>query len=49
VTEYLKPQKRFADLFREGAEDTARIEAIQSMADHNIARFNLLGEEGGAR
>jgi pyruvate ferredoxin oxidoreductase beta subunit len=49
VTEYLRPQKRFAHLFREGAEDTARIEAIQSMADHNIARFNLLGEEGGAR
>ena len=45
VEEYLRPQKRFAHLFREGAEDRASIEAIQRMADANIARYGLLPAE----
>jgi len=44
VEEYLKIQRRFAHLFRPGAEDTDRIAAIQRMADHNIERFGLLDE-----
>jgi len=45
VTEYLKLQRRFAHLFKKGAEDTERIERIQRMADANIKRFGLLDEE----
>jgi len=41
VTEYLKRQKRFAHLFGKNP-DTARIEAIQRMADQNIADYGLL-------
>ena len=44
VEAYLKLQKRFAHLFREGAEDTERVGAIQRMADANIARYGLLPE-----
>jgi len=44
VEDYLKLQKRFAHLFKKGAEDTDRIAAIQRMADANIDRFDLLGE-----
>ncbi|MCW2306408.1 thiamine pyrophosphate-dependent enzyme [Rhodobium gokarnense] len=45
VEEYLKPQKRFAHLFK-GEGDVDRIAAIQRMADANIKRFGLLdGEE----
>ncbi|MEM8587402.1 MAG: thiamine pyrophosphate-dependent enzyme [Pseudomonadota bacterium] len=44
VEAYLKLQKRFAHLFREGAEDTERVGAIQRMADGNIARYGLLPE-----
>jgi pyruvate ferredoxin oxidoreductase beta subunit len=41
VTEYLKPQKRFAHLF--GAKpDAQRLARIQQMADHNIAEYGLL-------
>jgi pyruvate ferredoxin oxidoreductase beta subunit len=41
VEEYLKPQKRFAHLFRDGsgADVIARLQAI---ADRNIARYGLL-------
>jgi pyruvate ferredoxin oxidoreductase beta subunit len=43
VEEYLRPQKRFAHLFspRPRLEVIAR---IQAMADHNIGRYKLLGE-----
>jgi pyruvate ferredoxin oxidoreductase beta subunit len=41
VTEYLKPQKRYAHLFR-NPPDLERIERIQMMADRNIAEFGLL-------
>jgi len=44
VEAYLKLQKRFAHLFREGSEDTERVGAIQRMADANIARYGLLPE-----
>lgn len=44
VTDYLKPQRRFAHLFRP-VLDEARIAQIQAMADRNIQRFGLLREE----
>ncbi len=44
VEEYLRPQRRFAHLFRKGHEDTERLAALQRMADVNIKRFNLLAE-----
>ena len=47
VEDYLRPQRRFAHLFKKGAEDTPRIAAIQRMADANIKRFDLMGERGG--
>ena len=43
VEEYLKLQKRFAHLFGK-TPDTARLAAIQAIADRNIARFNLVRE-----
>jgi pyruvate ferredoxin oxidoreductase beta subunit len=43
VEEYLKIQKRFAHLFGK-PQDTARIAAIQALADANIRRFGLAGE-----
>jgi pyruvate ferredoxin oxidoreductase beta subunit len=45
VDEYLRPQRRFAHLFRKGAEDRERIAQIQRIADGNIQRFGLLAEE----
>ena len=45
VEDYVRPQKRFAHLFRKGAEDRERIDAIQRMADANITRYGLLGPE----
>jgi pyruvate ferredoxin oxidoreductase beta subunit len=45
VEEYLRPQRRFAHLFKKGAIDAARIAKIQKMADENIKRFNLLRKE----
>jgi pyruvate ferredoxin oxidoreductase beta subunit len=47
VEDYLRLQRRFAHLFKEGREDTERLAAIQRMADANIERFNLLGERAG--
>ncbi len=44
VEDYLRPQRRFAHLFKKGQEDTERIARLQRMADANIERFNLLGE-----
>jgi pyruvate ferredoxin oxidoreductase beta subunit len=43
VTEYLKPQKRFAHLFKDAGDD--RIARIQAIADRNIIEFNLLDRE----
>jgi pyruvate ferredoxin oxidoreductase beta subunit len=45
VEDYLRLQRRFAHLFKKGAEDRTRIDALQRMADANIARFGLLDEE----
>jgi len=44
VEDYLRPQRRFAHLFKKGHEDTEGIARLQRMADANIERFNLLGE-----
>ena len=44
VEDYLRPQRRFAHLFKKGQEDTTRLAMLQRMADANIERFNLLGE-----
>jgi len=41
VTEYLKPQKRYAHLFR-NPPDLERIGRIQMMADHNIEEYGLV-------
>ena len=41
VTEYLKPQKRYAHLFGK-SPDLDRIAQIQMMADQNIAEYGLL-------
>lgn len=46
VDEYLKPQRRFAHLFKKGQPSDERIGQLQAMADANIRRFNLLGSEG---
>ncbi|MCG8597894.1 MAG: thiamine pyrophosphate-dependent enzyme [Kiloniellales bacterium] len=48
VEAYLRLQRRFAHLFKEGAEDHERIAAIQCMADANIARYGLQPEEAQA-
>jgi pyruvate ferredoxin oxidoreductase beta subunit len=43
VSEYLKPQKRFAHLFKDNGND--QIARIQAIADRNIIEFNLLDRE----
>ena len=48
VEDYLRLQRRFAHLFKKGAEDRDRIAAIQRMADANIAKYELLPEEADA-
>jgi pyruvate ferredoxin oxidoreductase beta subunit len=48
VEEYLRPQRRFAHLFREPPQ-TEVIAQIQAIADRNIRRFGLLDLGGGAR
>ena len=45
VEDYLRAQRRFAHLFKKGAEDHERIDAIQRMADANIDRYGLLQED----
>nr|WP_205570480.1 thiamine pyrophosphate-dependent enzyme [Corynebacterium lactis] len=44
VTEYLKLQRRFAHLFKKGA-DPSVIEQLQAGADRNIRRYNLIDQE----
>ena len=48
VEAYLKPQRRFAHLFKKGAEDSKRIAGIQAMADANIADYGLMEKEAAA-
>lgn len=48
VEDYLRPQRRFAHLFKKGREDTERLEMIQRMADSNIRKFELLDEGASA-
>ena len=43
VEEYLRPQKRFAHLFREPPR-TDVIARVQTIADRNVRRFGLLEE-----
>lgn len=43
VTEYLRPQKRFAHLFQPKPDET-RLTAIQRIADRNIERFQVAVE-----
>ncbi len=43
VEDYLRPQRRYAHLFRE-PRDEAALAAIQAIADRNIARLGLLDE-----
>jgi pyruvate ferredoxin oxidoreductase beta subunit len=45
VTDYLKPQRRYAHLFGT-QEGKARIARLQAMADANIADFHLMNGEG---
>ena len=42
VTEYLRPQARFAHLFKPGGEDA--LNRWRALADANIRRYNLLGD-----
>jgi len=46
VEEYLKPQQRFAHLFRE-PERRDVLDLLQQMADRNIARYGLTSDEEG--
>ncbi len=45
VEAYLRLQRRFAHLFKKGAEDHERIARIQRMADANIRKYGLLPQE----
>ena len=45
VEEYLRPQRRYAHLFRDPPR-TDVIEQLQALADRNIRRFGLVEEEG---
>jgi pyruvate ferredoxin oxidoreductase beta subunit len=42
VADYLKLQKRFSHLFKDGKEDP-RVARLQQIADRNIAEYHLLG------
>jgi len=48
VEDYLRPQRRFAHLFKKGHEDKERLAVIQRMADSNISKFGLLNEGASA-
>jgi pyruvate ferredoxin oxidoreductase beta subunit len=45
VEEYLRPQRRYAHLFR-GAGEPDVLERLQALADRNIARYGLLDPKG---
>lgn len=44
VEEYLRPQRRFAHIFKN--KDTETLARIQAVADRNILRYGLIDEEG---
>jgi len=44
VEEYLRPQRRFAHIFK--GKDTETLSRIQAIADRNILRYGLIDEEG---
>ncbi|MDO5722626.1 MAG: thiamine pyrophosphate-dependent enzyme [Actinomycetaceae bacterium] len=44
VEEYLKLQRRFAHLFKPGADESV-LRRIQAQADRNIRRYNLIDDE----
>lgn len=44
VEEYLRPQRRFAHLFK-GEGDTATLHRLQAIADRNIRRYGLIDED----
>ncbi len=44
VEVYLKPQRRFAHLFKKGAVDEERIARLQAIANANIQEYDLLHE-----
>jgi len=48
VTEYLRPQRRFAHLFRDPPA-TEELDRLQALCDRNIRRFGLLGDGTEAR
>jgi pyruvate ferredoxin oxidoreductase beta subunit len=41
VTDYLKPQKRFAHLFADDPRAREELAHVQALADHNIERYEL--------
>ena len=43
VAEYLRPQRRFAHLFRDGGDEDT-LARLQALADRNIARYGLVAE-----
>lgn len=45
VDDYLKPQRRFAHLFKAGKAVDDRLARMQAIADENIRHFNLLGKK----
>ena len=47
VEHYLKPQKRFAHLFKGNKPDAERVARIQAIADQNIRTFHLLDTATG--
>ena len=49
VADYLRPQLRFAHLFKKDRENTESLQRIQRMADANIKRFDLLEDGGSAQ
>ena len=43
VTEYMRPQRRFAHVFKKGQEEV--LERMQQIADRNIRRYGLIDPE----
>jgi pyruvate ferredoxin oxidoreductase beta subunit len=46
VTEYLRPQRRFAHLFKDDEASKTRIARLQAICDRNIEDYGLLESEG---
>ena len=45
VTDFLKPQGRFRHLFADNAKAREELEHLQAVADYNIDRYGLMGDE----